>query len=69
MPEDISNLKSLQIQTSGRFCVSEDIPTLRDENEEQLDDRLDDLVPRLYAGNRALLAERDNSDEIFAFVR
>lgn len=69
VPEDLGDIKALQTQDCGRFCISQNIPILRDESAEQLNDRLDDLSSRLGGGEPAVLSEQDNFDDIFAFVR
>lgn len=83
VPEDFSNLSALQKKTNGRFCASADVPDLRPlcENtntHSDLNDRLDALASDLgvadepgFAGadNVDSLAEQENFDNMFAFVR
>lgn len=77
MPEDFSDLSSLQNPTPGRFCASPNIPDLRplcDENPGELNDRLDELEFELgLAGGGVakfdVLAEQDTFDSMFAFVK
>lgn len=69
VPEDISDPSALQVQTSGRFCASKDLPRTRDEGPEELNDRLDVVGSRLEHGEPDALSNQDNFDDIFCLVR
>lgn len=83
VPEDFSNLSALQKPTPGRFCASADVPDLRPlcdnkDTHSDLNDRLDMLASALGladerggagADNVDSLAEQENFDNMFAFVR
>lgn len=69
VPEDINSLASLQTEKAGRFCASANILGLQDDSAEELNDRTDDLGSKLEDGELASLADQENFDEAFAFVR
>lgn len=72
MPEDICDPSALQVESAGRFCASKDLPSLRDDSTESLNDRLDVLNSRLADDggvNAHALSEQENFDDMFSLVR
>lgn len=69
VPEDMGNPSALQVEAAGRFCASKDLPSLRDESAESLNDRLDGVDSRLAHGEVDALSEQDNFDDMFSLVR
>lgn len=69
VPEDVGDPSALQVVTPGRFCASEDLPSLRDERAEQLNDLLDGVGSRLVDGDADALSVQGNFDDMFSLVR
>lgn len=69
MPEDMGDLCALQVQTAGRFCASQDLPSLKDESTERLNDILDSVGSRLAHGEVDALSEQENFDAVYSLVR
>ncbi|CAM9236529.1 unnamed protein product [Pylaiella littoralis] len=70
VPEDVGELSALQVETAGRFCASQDLPSLRRETTEKLNDFVDSLKSRLVDdGDVDALSEQENFDDMFTLVR
>lgn len=69
MPEDMGDPRALQVQTAGRFCASQDLPSLKDETSERLNDILDSVGSRLAHGEVDALSEQENFDDVYSLVR
>lgn len=69
VPEDMGDPRALQVQTAGRFCASQDLPSLKDETTERLNDILDSVGSRLAHGEVDALSEQDNFDDLYSLVR
>lgn len=69
MPEDMGDPLALQVQTAGRFCASQELPSLKDENTERLNDILDSVGSRLANGEVDALSEQENFDDMYSLVR
>lgn len=69
MPEDMGDPRALQVQTAGRFCASQDLPSLKDETTERLNDILDSVGSRLAHGEVDALSEQENFDDVYSLVR
>ena len=69
VPEDISDISALQVQTAGRMCASRNLPRSRDESSEALNDRLDAVGSQLDHGEPGALADQGNFDDMFCLVR
>ena len=69
VPEDIGDVSALQVAVTGRFCASEDLPSLREETCERLNDLLDGVGTRLKDGEADSLSEQGNFDDMFSLVR
>ena len=69
VPEDMGDPRALQVQTAGRFCASQDLPSLKDETSERLNDILDSVGSRLAHGEVDALSEQENFDDVYSLVR
>lgn len=69
VPEDMGDPLALQVQTAGRFCASQDLPSLKDESTERLDDILDSVGTRLAHGEVDALSGQENFDDVYSLVR
>ncbi|CAM9483812.1 unnamed protein product [Scytosiphon promiscuus] len=69
VPEDVMDPVALQVQTAGRFCASPDLPRLKNDTRERLNDICDVLGSRLADGDADALSQQDNFDDAFSLVR
>eukprot|EP00903_Cladosiphon_okamuranus_P005553 g5529.t1 len=69
VPEDMGDPRALEVQTAGRFCASQDLPSLKDETTERLNDILDSVGSRLAHGEVDTLSEQENFDDVYSLVR
>lgn len=69
VPEDMGDPRALQVQTAGRFCASQDLPSLKDDTSERLNDILDSVGSRLAHGEVDALSEQENFDDVYSLVR
>ncbi len=69
MPEDMGDPLALQVKTAGRFCASQNLPSLRDDSTERLNDIVDSVGSRLADGDADALSEQENFDDMFSLVR
>ena len=69
VPEDVGDVSALQVAVAGHFCATEDLPSLRDETSERLNDPLDGVGTRLEHDGADSLSEQSNFDDMFSIVR
>lgn len=70
VPEDVGEPSALQVETAGRFCASQDLPSLKRESTERLNDIVDSVKSRLVDdGDVDALSEQENFDDMFTLVR
>ena len=69
VPEDVGDVSALQVAVAGHFCATEDLPSLRDETSERLNDLLDGVGTRLENDGADSLSEQSNFDDMFSIVR
>lgn len=69
VPEDVGDVSALQVSVAGRFCASQDLPSLRDETSARLNDLLDGVGTRLESGGADSLSEQSNFDDMFSLIR
>lgn len=69
VPEDMGDPLALQVKTAGRFCASQNLPSLKDDSTERLNDIVDSVGSRLADGDADALSEQENFDDMFSLVR
>lgn len=69
VPEDVVDPLALQAQTPGRFCASLDLPSVKNDTRERLNDILDNLGSRLADGDADALSQQENFDDMFSLIR
>lgn len=70
VPEDVAEPSALQVESAGRFCASQDLPSLKRETTTKLNDIVDSVKSRLVDdGDVDALSEQENFDDMFTLVR